>query len=128
MWVLHPLEDLAHTRIDKVRVLTTVDGRVHLGTCPLCLPSVYVGSGADEAKYNVFDEFTKSHLGILNVFVWTVRELRMEATLVTKSQGKRKAPADAVFLPSKLHLSVFVRMLISLGQQIITRPGRERGT
>ncbi|KAK0237592.1 hypothetical protein EDD85DRAFT_951781 [Armillaria nabsnona] len=99
MWVLRPLEDLAHTRIDKVGVLTTVNSCVHLGTCPLCLPSVYVGSGADEAKYNVFDQFTKSHLGIPNVFVWTVGELRTEASLGTKSQGKRKAPADAVFLP-----------------------------
>ncbi|SJL14437.1 uncharacterized protein ARMOST_17894 [Armillaria ostoyae] len=99
VWVLRPLEDLVHTRIDKVGVVTKVDGRVHLGTCPLRLPSVYVGSGADEAKYISFDQFTKSHLGIPNVFVWTVGELRTAAALPTKSHAKRKAPAEAVFLP-----------------------------
>ncbi|PBK58799.1 hypothetical protein ARMSODRAFT_1027967 [Armillaria solidipes] len=93
------IEDLVHTRIDKVEVVTKVDGRVHLGTCPLHLPSVYVGSGADEAKYISFDQFTKSHLGIPNVFVWTVGELRTAAALPTKSHAKRKAPAEAVFLP-----------------------------
>ncbi len=113
VWVLRPLEELAHTRIDKVGVLTTVDGRVHLGTCPLRLPSVYVGSGADEAKYIAFDQFTKSHLGIPNVFVWTVGELRTDASLGTKSQGKRKAPADAVFLPCKVNPYVLVRRLMS---------------
>ncbi|PBK68380.1 hypothetical protein ARMSODRAFT_976187 [Armillaria solidipes] len=93
VWVLCPLEDLVYTRIDKV------DGRVHLGTCPLRLPSVYVGPGADEAKYISFDQFTKSHLGIPNVFVWTVGELRTAAALPTKSHAKRNAPAEAVFLP-----------------------------
>ncbi|KAK0430197.1 hypothetical protein EV421DRAFT_1913248 [Armillaria borealis] len=93
------IEDLVHTRIDKVGVVTKVDGRVHLGTCPLHLPSVYVGSGADEAKYISFDQFIKLHLGIPNVFVWTVGELRTAASLPTKSHAKRKAPAEAVFLP-----------------------------
>ncbi|KAK0483891.1 hypothetical protein IW261DRAFT_1417651 [Armillaria novae-zelandiae] len=62
IWVLWPLNDVMHTRIDKVVEMSTVSGRVHLGTCPLRLPSVYVGSGADEGKYDTFDQFTRSHL------------------------------------------------------------------
>ncbi|KAK0430979.1 hypothetical protein EV421DRAFT_1912340 [Armillaria borealis] len=108
VWVLRPLEDLAHTRIDKVGVVTEVNGHVHLGTCPLHLPSVYVGSGADEAKYSAFDQFTKSHLGMPNVFVWTVGELRAERSLATDTHGKRNAPAEAAFLPCKLHPYVLV--------------------
>ncbi|KAK0215524.1 hypothetical protein IW262DRAFT_1465183 [Armillaria fumosa] len=66
IWVLQPLDDLMHIRIGKVIEMNTTSGCVHLGTCPLCLPSIYVGSGADEAKYNTFDQFTRSHLGALS--------------------------------------------------------------
>ncbi|KAK0477452.1 hypothetical protein IW261DRAFT_1634786 [Armillaria novae-zelandiae] len=62
IWVLRPLNDVMHTRIDKVVEMSTVSGRIHLGTCPLRLPSIYVGSGTDEGKYDTFDQFTRSHL------------------------------------------------------------------
>ncbi|PBK84356.1 hypothetical protein ARMGADRAFT_1037099 [Armillaria gallica] len=96
IWVLRPLDDLVHTRIDKVVEMNTASGRVHLGTCPLHLPSMYVGSGADEAKYNVFDQFTRSHLGAPSVFAWTSGQLRSEPST---SWGKQNTPAQGVFSP-----------------------------
>ncbi|KAK0183880.1 hypothetical protein F5146DRAFT_1146475 [Armillaria mellea] len=75
VWVLHPLDDLVHMRIDKVAAITTMDGRVHLGPCPLCLRSVFMGSGAQEGKYKVFDQFTRSQFEAPNVFAWMSGQL-----------------------------------------------------
>ncbi|KAK0189316.1 hypothetical protein F5146DRAFT_1003251 [Armillaria mellea] len=75
VWVLCPLDDLVHTRIDKIMVITTVDGRIHLGLCPLHLCSVFMGSGAQEGKYKVFDQFTRSQFEAPNVFSWTSGQL-----------------------------------------------------
>ncbi|KAK0481143.1 hypothetical protein EDD18DRAFT_1363245 [Armillaria luteobubalina] len=96
VWLLRPLDDVAHTRIDKVVEMSTASGRVHLGTCPLRLPSVYVGSGGDEAKYNAFDHFTRSHLGPPRVFVWTSGQLRSEPS---RTRGKQNISAQGVFSP-----------------------------
>ncbi|KAK0474218.1 hypothetical protein IW261DRAFT_1650979 [Armillaria novae-zelandiae] len=81
--------------------MSTVSGRVHLGTCPLRLPSVYVGSGADEGKYDAFDQFTRSHLGAPRVFAWTSGRLRSGPS---RTRGKQSIPAHGVFSPCKHHL------------------------
>ncbi|KAK0484238.1 hypothetical protein EDD18DRAFT_1112036 [Armillaria luteobubalina] len=83
-------------RIDKVIEMSTTSGHVHLGTCPLRLPSVYVGSGSDEAKYNAFDHFTRSHLGPLRVFAWTSGQLRSEPS---RTWGKQNISTQGVFSP-----------------------------
>ncbi len=113
IWVLQPLNDLVHTRIDKVVEMNTMSGCVHLGTCPLHLPSVYVGSGTDEAKYNVFDQFTRSHLGALSVFTWTSGQLWSEPST---SWGKRNSPAQGVFSPCKHYLCLGSSATITCGQ------------
>ena len=96
VWVLRPLDDLVHTRIDKVAAITTVDGRVHLGPCPLRLRSVFVGSGAEEGKYRAFDQFTRSQFGAPNVFAWTSGQLRSEPTT---SRVRKNTSAEGVFAP-----------------------------
>ncbi|KAK0197381.1 hypothetical protein F5146DRAFT_995073 [Armillaria mellea] len=96
VWVLCPLDDLVHTRIDKVMAITTMDGRVHLGPCPLHLCSVFVGSGTQEGKYKVFDQFTRSQFGAPNVFAWTLGQLRSE---LTTSRVRKNMPAEGVFAP-----------------------------
>ncbi|KAK0197400.1 hypothetical protein F5146DRAFT_1130265 [Armillaria mellea] len=96
VWVPCPLDDLVHTRIDKVAAITTVDGQVHLGPCPLRLRSVFMGSGAQEGKYKVFDQFTRSQFRAPNVFTWTSGQLRSEPTT---SWVRKNMPAEGVFAP-----------------------------
>ncbi|KAK0189628.1 hypothetical protein F5146DRAFT_1139039 [Armillaria mellea] len=96
VWVLRPLDDLVHMRIDKVVVITTMDGRVHLGPCPLCLRLVFVGSGAQEGKYKAFNQFTRSQFEVPNVFAWTSGQLRSEPTT---SWVRKNVLAEGVFAP-----------------------------
>ncbi|KAK0188586.1 hypothetical protein F5146DRAFT_1002657 [Armillaria mellea] len=94
VWVLRPLDDLVHTRIDKVTVITTVDGQVHLGPCPLHLCSVFMGSSAQEGKYKVFDQFTRSQFKAPNVFAWMSGQLQNNQAGCSRKGNLKPGPAN----------------------------------
>ncbi|KAK0452207.1 uncharacterized protein EV420DRAFT_1482295 [Desarmillaria tabescens] len=98
VWLLRSLDTLPHTRIDRQGILHNTRSRVHMGTCPLRLPSVYIGSSDDEEKYKVFDRFMQSHLGAPNVFLWTPGQQRSAHTLKAPLRVGR-GPVDAIYHP-----------------------------
>ncbi|KAK0443338.1 uncharacterized protein EV420DRAFT_1649274 [Desarmillaria tabescens] len=53
VWLLRALDTLPHTRINAVGRLKTAEGRLHMGPCPLRLPSVYVGGAGPTSGHQI---------------------------------------------------------------------------